>query len=199
MHFTALGDAPLASSQNLSLSSNIPQTSNDFLVSIIEAINRIRNLNLVAEFLHKLLSSAQIVARHAWVQMMDSLELESAVEEVEPLRAVDIHCGAQHTLRERLVDAKVSSTHGKVTKRDLDMQRHGDGVTDHDESKSAPAIRYALIHNLVAKPVPEKALASDLEPAVPPCRTFARTKTKEEVLPAQTVEVETAEAEDGIV
>ena len=199
MHFTALGDAPLASSQNLSLSSNIPQTSNDFLVSIVEAIDSVGNTHIIAELLDKLLSSAQVVARHARIQVVDGLELKTTVEEVKPLRTVNIHGRAKHTLGERLVDTEISGAHGEVAECDLNVKGHRDGVTDHDESETAPAIGNALVQDLVAEPVPEEKLAGNLKPAMPPCRTFARTKTKDEILPAQAVEVEAANAEDRVV
>ena len=199
MHLTTLGNTLLASSQDLRLSSDIAETSNDFLVSIVEAIDGIGNTYIIAELLDQLLSSTQVVARHARIQVVDGLELKTTVEEVEPLGTVDIHGCAKHALRERLVDTEISGAHGEVAECDLNVQGHCDGVTDHDESETAPAIGNALVQDLVAEPVPEEKLAGNLKPAMPPCRTFARTKTKDEILPAQAVEVEAANAEDRVV
>ena len=53
--------------------------------------------------------------------MVDGLELQAAVEKVQPGGAVDIHGGAQHFLREGLVDPEVGGAHCEVGERDLDV------------------------------------------------------------------------------
>ena len=67
----------------------------------------------------------------------------------------------------------------------------------HDEDEPVPGGRYAKVEDLIAEPVPEHHLASDLEVAVPPSRTFGGGLAEEEVLPGADVEVEAAEEEDG--
>ena len=53
--------------------------------------------------------------------MMDSLELKASMEEVQPFRALDIHCRPQHSLRERLVNTEICCAHSKVTQGDLNV------------------------------------------------------------------------------
>ena len=50
---------------------------------------------------------------------MHGLKLQTAVEEIEPGRAVDVHCRAKHLLRKGLVHTQVGSAHGEVAKGDL--------------------------------------------------------------------------------
>jgi len=45
---------------------------------------------------------------------MYGLELQAAVDEVEPGRTVDVHGGAEHFLGKRLVDAEIGGRHGKM-------------------------------------------------------------------------------------
>jgi len=88
--------------------------TNDLLIALLETIQCIRDANVFAEFHNKFLASAEVVPWNPWEQVMHGLELKTAVEEIEPFRAVDIHGSAQHALRERLGDAKVCCRHGEV-------------------------------------------------------------------------------------
>lgn len=119
--------------------------------------------------------------RDARVQVVDGLELEAAVEEVEPGRAVDVHGGAQHLLREGLGDAHVRGAHGEVGEGDLDVQRGGDGVADEDEGDAVPGARDGLVHYQVAVPRPEEDLADELEVAEPPGLAFLGALAQEDV------------------
>lgn len=100
MHLPTLSNTPLTSSQNPGLFSNISQSTNDLLIPIIKPINRIRDPDLITKLLHQLLCLSQIMARHTRVQVVYRLELEAAVEEIEPLGARNVHGGAEHALGE---------------------------------------------------------------------------------------------------
>lgn len=130
---------------------------------------------------------------------MDGLELQTAVEEVEPGRAVDIHGGAEHSLWERLVDSHVGGGHGEVRKCDLHVQRRGNHMGDEKEGKPAAPVGDRPVHHSIAKPDPEKDLAANLKPPMPPGGTFFRGLAHEEVLPAQAIQVETSKQEDRVV
>lgn len=95
-----LGDCPLALSQDSSLPCYICETTDNLLVSIHKPIQRIWDFDLVTEGLHQLLGPPQIMPRYARVEMMNSLKLQSAVEEVKPRGAVNIHRRSKHLLRE---------------------------------------------------------------------------------------------------
>lgn len=53
--------------------------------------------------------------------MVYSLELKASVEEVKPLRALDIHCRSQPSLRERLVNTEICRAHSKMAQGDLNV------------------------------------------------------------------------------
>ena len=72
-------------------------------------------------------------------------------------------------------------------------------MADHEESQAARGCRDALVEYAVAEPGPEKDLAYQLDPAVPPCRSFARAQSEQQVLPAQSIEIESTKAKDGII
>ena len=118
---------------------------------------------------------------------MDGLELQTAVEKVEPLRAIDIHGGSQHLLREGFVDPEVCSAHGEMAERDLYMQRSCDHMADHDKGESSPSGGNGLVNHLVAKPVPEENVPGNLEPSVPPRRTLLWPLAYDKIFPAQAV------------
>lgn len=77
------------------------------LVSLHEPVQGIRNSDIIAELLDQSLRLAEVMPGNAGVQVVNSLELEAAVEKVKPLRAVDVHGRAQHALREGLVRTQV--------------------------------------------------------------------------------------------
>ena len=56
---------------------------------------------------------------------MHSLELQAAVDEVEPCGARHVHGGAELALREGFGVAEVGGRHGPVREGDLDVQGHG--------------------------------------------------------------------------
>lgn len=64
---------------------------------------------------------------------MHGLELQTAVDEVEPRRAFHVHGRAQLTLGEALCFTQVAGGHCPVREGDLHVQRHGDDVGDEHE------------------------------------------------------------------
>lgn len=118
---------------------------------------------------------------------MDSLELQTSVDKVKPLWAVNIHGGSEHFLWERFVDSKVCSAHGKMAERNLYMQRSCDHVADHDKGESTCSGGNGLVDHFVAEPVPEEDVAGNLKPPMPPRRAFLRALAHNKVLPAQAV------------
>ena len=86
--------------QHPQLSGDFAQSADDFLVPTCETKDHIRYPDVVAKLLDVLLRPAQVMSRDARVQMVDDLELETAVDEVQPGRTVDVHCRPEHFLSE---------------------------------------------------------------------------------------------------
>lgn len=72
-------------------------------------------------------------------------------------------------------------------------------VADHEEYEAVPASVNGLVEHQISKPVPEDALADELNVACPPCGAFARCLAEEEIFPGEAVEVEATKGEDWIV
>ena len=155
----ARGYRALAFRQDGGLSGYIGQPASDGLVTLDETVQGIRDAHVVAKLLHELLRLAEVVPRDARVEMVDGLELEAAVEEVEPLRAVNVHCRAQHLLGKRLINPEIRRTHGEVRERDLAVDRCRNHVADHDENEAVPVRVDRPVYNAVAKPRPEEGVA----------------------------------------
>lgn len=107
--------------QNIYLFGNIAEPANDFLIAIKESENGVRNASVTTELQNQILGATEIVARDPGEKMVNSLELQAAVEEIKPGRAVDVHSGAKHFLGEGFVDSKVGGRHGEVGEGDLHM------------------------------------------------------------------------------
>lgn len=104
----------------------------DDTVTLGETMDMVRQTNLVAELPDKGLGATKVVAGHAWEQMVDGLELETAVEPVQPGRAVDIHGGAEHLCCKGLGVAQLLGRHAEMRERDLDVEHEGEHVRDKD-------------------------------------------------------------------
>lgn len=183
----------LAMGEDSRLTSHISQPPDDFSIAIQKSVQRIRDLNLLAELLDQFLRSPQIVARDARVEVMDGLELQATVKEVEPFGAIDVHGCPQHFLWEGLVCAEIGSAHGEMAQGDLDVKGRGDHVADHDEQNSSAYGGDGFVDDAIAEPCPEKELAGKLEPAMPPGGSLLRSQTQEEIFPTQPIEVEATE------
>ena len=185
--------------QNANLLRHLAQPADDFLITVVKGEDSVRNAGVLAEFENQILCATQVMARDARVEMVDGLELQAAVKEVEPGRAVHVHGGAEHLLREGFVDAQVCGGHGEVGERNLHVERRGDHVRDQNESEAALPVWDRAVYHAVSEPGPEEDLTTDLQPAVPPGGTFLGRLAAEEILKAQAVEVESAEEEDRVV
>ena len=194
-----LCDSLLALSQNSGLSSDLAQLTDDCLVAIDKTHQCIRNVDVAAKLLHKLLRGAQVVARNARVKMVDGLKLQASMEEVQPLRTINIHSGAQHLLRERLVWPMIHRAHGEVRQSDLHMKWHGHHVADHDIHEAIPVGRNGLVEDKVSEPVPEKDLPNALEPSSPPGWPLCWSLPGNEEDPRLHVKVEASKTENWIV
>ena len=127
------------------------------------------------------------------------LKLQTSVNEIKPFGAIDIHGCPQHFLWKTLPYPQIRSAHCKVAKRNLNMQWHSDHVADHQEYKSVPGSWDPLVHHPIPEPAPENDIPQNLEPSMPPCGPFPRSKATDKILPAKAVEIETTEGENDVV
>lgn len=131
--------------------------------------------------------------------MVNSLELKAAMEEVQPGRTVHIHSGAEHLLREGLVDSEIRRRHGEVRKRDLHVQGSCDHVGDEKEKNAVAPVWDGSIKHAISKPRPEKYLAAQFEPAVPPSWALLWSLAQEEIFPTQPVKIKATKEKDWVV
>jgi len=90
-YFGSLSNSLLTFCKDCRLSSNLFKSPDDLLISVYETVKRIWYPHVSAKLLHEFLSSAKVVSWHPREQMVNSLELQAAVEEIKPLRTIDIH------------------------------------------------------------------------------------------------------------
>lgn len=74
------------------------QTPDDFFVPIHKGQDLVFDADVGAELSHQDLQIPQIVSRDAGEQVVDRLELQTAVEEIQPGGTVDVHGGAELVL-----------------------------------------------------------------------------------------------------
>lgn len=196
---TSLSNRFLTLCQYRGLSSDLRQLTYNCFVAVNEAHQCVWNIDVVAKLLDQLLRRTKVVTRNARVEMVDGLKLQTTMEEVEPLRTVYIHGGAQHLLCEGLLWPMVHRAHGKVGKRNLYMKRHGHYVADHDVHKTIPVGRNRLVDDQVAKPVPEKYLSNAFKPPRPSSWPLSWSLPSNKEDPGLHVEVEAAKAENWVV
>lgn len=97
----------LALDHDIQLITNILQPPQHLSVTIGEVEDRVRHTSVVAELPNHELHLAQVMARHTWEQVVNGLELETAMHKVHPRGAVDVHSGAELALGEGLGLAEV--------------------------------------------------------------------------------------------
>lgn len=178
--------------QDTNLLRNVSESTNNLLITIKEREDSIWDTRVTTELKDKFLRATEVMPRDTRVEMVNSLELKTTVEEIQPCWAVHVHGSAEHFLGEGLVHAQISCGHGEVGERDLNVQWRSDHMRDQDEKDTATPVRNGTVKDTVAEPGPEENLSGDLEPAVPPGWAFFRCLAAEEILPAQNVEVESA-------
>ena len=118
----------LALDHHLHLLAYLTQAPKHVLVPVHESQDLVLNTRVPAEFPHKRLQPPEVVPRHPREQVMHGLELQAAVDEVEPGGAIDVHGGAQLALGEGLGVAEVGGGHAPVGEGNLDVQGHGDDM-----------------------------------------------------------------------
>lgn len=191
----------LAVDQMLNLVAHLLQPVQDLLVAILEAEKNIWDVRLGAELLDQGLDLAQVMSGYTGKEVVDGLELETAVDEVEPGGAVDIHGGAQLALGEGFGFAEVRGGHGPVGEGDLDVEGHGDDVRDKDESDSDGPTGKGAPEEEVTKDVPVARHHGDLSGADPPrlAASEGRGLGRKDMQPREEVEVEARDAHDRVV
>lgn len=180
------------------LSSNLGKLPNNNLVPVDKSQQGVGDTDLGAELPDEDLGAAEVVARDPRVQVVNGLELQTAVEEVKPLGAVDVHGGAQHLLGKRLGGTQVGGTHGEVGQRELRVQRHGHHVADQDECEPVQVVRNRTVHDAVGIPVPEEGESAQLYVRVPPCRTLPGSLAEQDELEREAVKVEAPKHEEDV-
>lgn len=191
----------LTPDQVLDLHAHLVQPPQHLFVSVHEPQQRVRDPCLGAKLHDQRLQPAQVVPRHTREQVVHGLELKTAVDPVEPRRAVDVHRGAELALGEGLGFAEVRGRHGPVGEGDLDVKGHSDNVRDEDEADADGPRGERAPDEEVAKDVPVAGHHGDFGGADPPGGRVAegRGLGREEVQPREEVEVEARHAHDGVV
>ena len=183
------------------LRAHLGQPPQHLCVAVHEPQQRVRDARLGAKLLDQRLQPAQVVSRHAREQVVHSLELQAAVDPVEPRRAVDVHGGAELALGEGLGFPEVRGRHGPVRERDLHVQRHRDDVRDEDEADTDGPCGERAPEEEVAEDIPIAGHHGDFDGADPPGGRVAEGGGLggKEVQPREEVEVEARDAHDGVV
>ena len=99
---------------------------------------------------------------------MHDLELQAAVDEVEPGGAVHVHGGAKLSLREGLVLTQVRGGHAPVGQGDLDVQGHGGDVRHQHKGDAASPSGQGAPEEAVAEQEPVAAHEDNLGGSNPP-------------------------------
>lgn len=189
----------LASDHDLNLLGYITQPAQDDLVPIHEPEDGILNPDIFAELADQSLHTAQVMARYAREQVVHGLELKTAVDEIQPGRAVNVHGGAQLLLSEGLRGAEVGGRHAPVGERDLHVQRHGDNVGDENEGYADGPGGECEPEESVAEEVPVAGHEEHLGGASPGCRALVGGTWRDQVQPREEVEIEARNTHDGVV
>lgn len=184
---------------HLRLLSNFLQPAQHNSIARRKPVDHVLDLGLFAEILHERLQSAEVVAGNAREQVVDSLELQAAVDEIEPLRAGDVHGCAQLALSERLAGAEVGGAGAPVGEGDLHVQRHGDQVAGEDEDGAGSPGGNVAPEEDVEVEEEVGADAEDFGGARPPHFALGDGAGREEEAPGEDVEVEAGEGHDGVV
>lgn len=191
----------LALNHDIKLVANILEPAQNLAVSVGEVEDRVRNASVLAEVADEELDLAEVVARHSGEEMVDSLELETAVVEVEPGRAVDVHGGSELALGEGLGLAEIDGGHSPVGQGDLDVQRHGDDVRDENEDDTGGPVGESAPDEAVAEEEPVASHEGNLGRANPPGSALSKLRglLGKDVKPREEVEVEAGDAHDRVV
>jgi hypothetical protein len=196
---TGLGHELLTLDKCLNHLANLLKSAQNNLIALNKAIALVLDGSLVAEFADQSLQSTQVVTRYTREEMVDSLELEASVQEIQPSGAIDIHGGAQLTLREALGRAQIGGGHAPMAQGDLNVQKHGDAVRDEDECNSNGPCGECAPEKSVAKYSPVASHEENLDGTSPPSRAEVGSARRHQMEPGQKVQIETGDGHDGVV
>ena len=110
----SLYNSLLAFGKDSGLSTHLRKTAHDLLVTAHKPIERIWDVDFPAKLLNKLLCASEVVSGNPRVQMMNGLELKTTMDEIQPLRTIDIHSSSEHSLGKGLMRSQIGCRHGKV-------------------------------------------------------------------------------------
>ena len=184
---------------HLRLLSNLLQSAQHNAITRRKPVNHVLDLRLGAELLHESLQPAEVVARHAREQVVHGLELQAAMDEIEPLRTGDIHGSAELTLRKGLAGAEVGGACAPVREGDLHVQGHGDQVTGEDEDGAGGPGRDVTPEEHVEVEEEVGADAEDFSGARPPHLALGAGARGEEEAPREDIEVKACEGHHWVV
>ena len=185
--------------QHLHLARHFAQTAQNLFIPVHKAEDLVLDARVLAELSDQHLQSPQVMPRHAREEMVHGLELQAAVDEVEPGGTGDVHGGAELLLREALRVAEVGGAHREVGERDLHVQGHGDDVGDEDEGDAEGPGRDGAPEEEVAEEVPVAEHEGDFGRAGPGRGAEVGGAGGEQVQPGEEVEVEAGDAHDRVV
>lgn len=154
---------------------------------------------LLAELSDEDLELPQVVSRHAWEEMVHSLELQTTVEEVQPGGTVNVHSRTQLPLSKGLAIAEICSGHSPMRQRDLNMQWECGDMRDENKQNSQLPGRNAAVEEDVSKKVPVAADADNLCGSSPHRTTKIHCPRREQMAERQEVKIEARDGHDGIV
>ena len=130
---------------------------------------------------------------------MDGLELQAAVDEIQPGRTVDIHGGAELALGEGFRLAEVGGGHGPVGEGDLDVEGERGEMAHEDKRHPEGGGGDGAVEEAVAEEIPVAAHEGDFRGAGPGGGAEVGAAGGEQVQPGEDVEVEAGEGHDGVV
>lgn len=199
--FSRGGHVLLTADQHLDLVAYLLQPIKHLFVPVNKCQDGIGDARIGAKLLHHGLRFSQVVSGDARKQMVNGLELQTAVDKVQPSRAVYIQGSAQLTLRKRFLLAQVGCRHAPVRQGDLHMQRHGDDVGDQDESDADGPCRQRAPEEEIAVQKPVAGYEAYLGRANPPRLAASKggRSPRHDMDPREKVKVESSDAHDGII
>lgn len=165
---TRLRHVSLAMDQDSDLITNILKTVEDLAVAIHKVENRVGNTGFGAKLPDQDLSLAEVVSWKSGEQVVNSLELESTVDEIEPSRAINVHAGSELPLGEGLGFAKIRCRHTPMRQSDLNVKGHGDDVRDENKGNASRPVGQGSPQEEISEDEPVAAHEADFRRSNPP-------------------------------
>ena len=130
---------------------------------------------------------------------MHSLELETAMDEIKPSRAIHVQRSAELALRESFGITQIGGRHAPMRQSDLNVERHSDNVGDQDKCNARGPVGEGTPEEAVAEPEPIAGDESDLGRAYPMCHLTPACWRVDQVVNREYVEVEASYSHDRVV